>query len=132
MLIVDFILARLAEEEGLALLAPDGREPRNPGSSDAATALANHWSPRRVHAACIMRLLLLDIHQDDGPAIVPGSGGHPDLVAATCQTCRDRDGHPAPWPCDTIRVLAGEWVHHPDYRHEWRPQRLRNVGEHQA
>ncbi|MER7126764.1 DUF6221 family protein [Micrococcus luteus] len=28
---------------------------------------------------------------------------------------------PAPWPCDTLRLLALPYASHPDYRQEWRP-----------
>jgi hypothetical protein len=127
MVIVDFILARVAEEERLVHQALDGPDTRDPWESDVESAHYLYWNPWRVQTACLTRRLLVKAHRNTGPVIVPQPRGHPDLVAATCETCRDRAGHPAPWPCYTLRVLASEWAHHPDYRNDWRPQRLRDV-----
>jgi len=129
MAIVDFILARVAEEEQLAHAALDGHNPSGSWNGEFKGAHSKHWSPWRVDTACITRRLIVNAHRNTGPVIVPQPGGHPDLVAATCETCRDRSGHPTPWPCYTLRVLASEWADHPDYRNEWRPRRLRDVVE---
>jgi hypothetical protein len=41
-----------------------------------------------------------------------------------CSTCGQYDEYAIEWPCYTLRVLALDWVDHPAYRPEWRPQRL--------
>ncbi|HEX2895269.1 MAG TPA: DUF6221 family protein, partial [Marmoricola sp.] len=44
--------------------------------------------------------------------------------AHACSTCGQYDEYAIEWPCYTLRVLALDWVDHPAYRPEWRPQRL--------
>jgi hypothetical protein len=46
------------------------------------------------------------------------------LTAHACSTCGQYDEYAIEWPCYTLRVLALDWVDHPAYRQEWRPQRL--------
>jgi len=120
--ITDFILARVAEEERLALRALDDRDVADqwdPGSDAEHNA---RWSPWRVQSACVVRRLLVRAHANSGPTVDSRPGNPSQLLAATCRTCRDGYGQPSIWPCYSLRVLASEWAHHPDYCSEWKPQ----------
>jgi hypothetical protein len=122
--ITDFILARISEEELLADRALAGR---GVGDSWASGSEADHydtWTPWRVQSSCIATRLLVRAHLNVGPTLHHVNGADPELLASTCRSCRDDNGHPAAWPCYTVRVLAAEWSHHPDYRPEWRPGRM--------
>lgn len=125
MTITDFILARVAEEETLAHEALDARAVDHPWDSSPDGEHFNRWNPWRVQSACIARRLLVRAHRNTGPVVLRVPGRQTELLAATCLTCHDTDGQPAPWPCYTLRILAAEWAQHPDYRQEWRPQTLR-------
>ena len=126
MAISDFILARVEEEEALAHEALDARGPHADWDTRADEHV-NRWNPWRVQSACIVRRLLVRAHRNTGPIVVRVPGLEPQLLAATCRTCRDEHDQPAVWPCYTLRVLATEWSHHPDYREEWRPQSERRA-----
>jgi len=121
--ISDFILARVAEEEEAAHAALDGRPPAErwqpPGGDHVEP-----WNPWRVQSACLVRRLIVRAHRNTGPAMRVLADGTPHMTPPTCRTCRDAVGEPAAWPCYTLRVLASEWAHHPDYRDEWQPTRL--------
>ena len=122
MAISDFILARTTEEEQLAHAALDGRAADVPWNSGTERDHHSRWNPWRVESACIARRLLVRAHGNAGPVLVPGIGEHRTMLAASCRTCRDEHG-PSPWPCYTLKVLASEWSHHPDYNEAWRPTR---------
>lgn len=124
MLISDFILARVAEEEDAAHAALDGRSPGDRWESQTDAEHFQHWNPWRVQSACLVRRLIVRAHRNTGPAVRTLPDGTPHRTPPTCQTCRDAVGEPAPWPCYTLRVLASEWSDHPDYRDEWQPSRL--------
>lgn len=125
MAISDFILARIAEDEALAGRAIDGRSVADQWDSESDGEHFNQWNPWRVQSACITRRLIVRAHMNTGPAYAGNPRPDQKFVAGTCRTCRDERGQPAAWPCYTLRVLASEWSHHPDYRNEWRPTRSR-------
>lgn len=127
MAITDFILARVGEEEVLARRALEGRSLDDSWASGSEAEHYDTWSPWRVESGCIATRLLVNAHRNVGPTLHHANGADPELLAATCRTCRDDDGHAAVWPCYTLRVLAAEWSHHPDYRSEWRPGKLIGV-----
>lgn len=119
--IVDFILARIAEDEAAAHRALERSSPihrRDPGADAQHSA---RWSPWRVESACIAKRLLMRAHKDDGPTVRRRHGHLPEVLAATCRTCHDEDGKRAAWPCYTLRAIATEWADHPDYRDDWTP-----------
>ena len=125
MAIAEFILARVGEEEEVAHALLDDEPAGGAWDSPAAADHVAWWNPWRVQSACLARRLIVRAHGHTGPQVVRAPGAVPELVPATCETCRDADGQPATWPCYTLTVLASEWADHPDYRHEWRPRRAR-------
>lgn len=125
MAIVDFILARVSEEEELAQRALESRAMDDSWMSGSEAKHYDTWSPWRVESGCIATRLLVRAHRNVGPTLHQANGGDPELLAATCLTCRGDDGNPAVWPCYSLRVLAAEWANHPDYRSEWRPGKLK-------
>jgi hypothetical protein len=122
----DFLLARILEEESLAQSAIDAHEPgyRWEQSDDADGAHAAHWNPWRVLSSCVAKRLVIAAHRDVGPGLDRRADSDRALKAHACSTCGQYDEYAIEWPCYTLRVLAIDWVEHPDYRLEWRPQRL--------
>ena len=121
LMINDFILARVSEEEALAHAALDHLGPELDWDAPSVGEHFDRWNPWRVESACIGRRLLVKAHRNAGPAVTQIPGKDHELYSATCATCGQSGEHPAPWPCYTLRVLALEWANHPDYRPEWRP-----------
>jgi hypothetical protein len=122
----EFLLERILEEETLAQAAIDAHDPgyRWEAEDDADRAHFTHWSPWRVLSSCVAKRLIIAAHRDAGPGV--DSRADPDraLKAHACSTCGQYDEFAIAWPCYTLRVLALDWVDHPAYRQEWRPQRL--------
>ena len=122
----EFLLARVAEDEQLAQLAIDGHGPtrawRGPGDPCDDPHI-EHWSPWRVMSGCVAKRLILTAHADVDLLAEDGTG---EVRAHVCATCTEHGGSPTAWPCYTLRVLALDYVDHPDYRWEWSPERARS------
>ena len=122
----EFLLERILEEETLAQAAIDAHDPghRWDGADEADNAHFRHWSPWRVLSGCVAKRLIIAAHRDVGPGL--DSRAEPDHAVKphACSTCGQYDEYAIAWPCYTMRVLALDWVDHPAYRQEWRPQRL--------
>jgi hypothetical protein len=122
----DFLLARLLEEETLAQAAID-EHPEGHDWTDTADADGAHfarWNPWRVLSTCVAKRLIIAAHRDVGPGLDRRAEADRSLKAHACSTCGQYDEYAIEWPCYTLRVLALDWVDHPAYRIEWRPQRL--------
>lgn len=125
----DFLLARISEEETLAQMAIDvhgtghnwgDTDPENgPGGVHFA-----RWNPWRVLSGCVAKRLIVAAHRDVGPGLDRLADPDNALKAHVCSTCGQFDEYAISWPCYTLRVLALDWVDHPEYRQEWQPQRL--------
>jgi hypothetical protein len=122
----DFLLARILEEETLAQEAIDARPDTHAWSDVTGPEGAHfaHWNPWRVLSSCVTKRLILAAHRDVGAGLDRRAEPDRALKAHACSTCGQYDEYAIEWPCYTLRVLALEWVEHPDYRIEWRPQRL--------
>lgn len=122
----EFLLARILEEESLAQEAIDAHDPgyRWEASDDADGAHAAHWNPWRVLSSCVAKRLVIAAHRDVGAGLDRRAEADRALKAHACSTCGQYDEYAIEWPCYTLRVLALEWVDHPSYRQDWRPQRL--------
>lgn len=113
--LVDFLLARLAEDEAAARhrdVVTFGAEQRAlagvQGAFDPARILAQVAALRAVVAEHGVGTVLVDGHQ-------------------VCETCVSPDDwtvtHLDPalvYPCPTLRALAAIWADHEDYRQEWK------------
>ena len=99
MTLTEFLLARIAEDEGHArkLLETD----RRPVLSLASTV--NH--PARLLAECEAKLRIVDWHLPDHL--------EPDI----CTTCAS---YAEDYPCRTIRALALPYADHADFDESWR------------
>lgn len=112
--LVEFLLARIAEDEAVARAMEKCSDPLDwtePG--DPAVGLAGPV---------------------DGPSGYESIVIDPARVLAECEAKRQiiaqqtrrpaKDFRPTPPPADTpvLRLLAMPYVDHPDYRQEWRPE----------
>lgn len=122
----EFLLDRIAEDEALAQAAIDGHGPGHRWDSDDSVDGPHfaHWNPWRVLSGCVSKRLIIAAHRDVGPGLDRRAGPDRALKAHACSTCGQFDEFAIDWPCYTLRVLALDWVDHPHYRNEWRPQRL--------
>lgn len=122
----EFLLERILEEETLAQAAIDMHPPTHDWElgDDADGAHFGHWNPWRVLSSCVAKRLVIAAHRDVGAGVDRRADPDHVLKAHACSTCGQYDEYAIEWPCYTLRVLALEWVDHPSYRQEWRPQRL--------
>jgi len=123
---IDFLLARIDEDEDLAQLAIDahgrGHRWRGPGHPAVDPHIV-HWNPWRVLSGCVTKRLIMAAHRDAGPGVDGDAAPEDALKAHVCATCSEHDGTSTAWPCYTLRVIALDYVDHPEYRWEWRPVR---------
>lgn len=130
--LVDFLLARIAEDEAKARAAtPSPWLPHDQGWVDAGGEWiicapyhgldisdqdAEHvtrWQPARVLAECDARRRIVELHGFDfAVPIDADSSWEEDTVCRADQ---------AEWPCDTLRLLALPYADHPEYDEAWRP-----------
>jgi hypothetical protein len=122
----EFLLERILDEETLAQAAidahPNGYEWEPTDDEDGAHF--GRWSPWRVLSSCVAKRLIVAAHRDVGSGVDRRAEADHVLKAHACSTCGQYDEYAIEWPCYTLKVLALEWVDHPQYRQEWRPQRL--------
>ncbi|WP_261949508.1 DUF6221 family protein [Rhodococcus sp. T9N] len=112
--IVEFLEARIAEDEAVAKMALHYPRHFHEGGITAEQTLymARH-NPARALREVVAKRELLELHYDDNPG--PGDVHY-------CGTCHDYYKHDAEdWPCETARVLASAFSDHPDFNEEWRP-----------
>lgn len=123
MTIVEFLLARIAEDEAAARAASDGAlagpynahwdkpfsatidvggEVIDTGDRQLADHIARH-DPARVLAECAAKRRLVALHELD-----------PD--AGVDYECGEVEHN---WPCPTLRALATPFSDDPDYRDAW-------------
>jgi hypothetical protein len=122
----EFLMARIDEDEDLAQRAVDAHGPghRWRGVGDpAGDPHIEHWNPWRVLSGCVTKRLIMAAHRDAGPGVDGDAAPEDALKDRVCATCSEHDGTATAWPCYTLRVLALDYVDHPDYEWEWRPVR---------
>jgi hypothetical protein len=124
MSLAEFLLARIAEDKGLAercrrLSADVGHLSSwvEIGSDevDAVNALAGHFCPTRVLAECEVKRRIVTEHR---PYTVEWLDGPPENA---CWSCGTRTEYPVMYPCPTLRLLALAYADHLDYLPQWRP-----------
>ena len=129
---VEFLLARIAEDEWIAHSAVVNRVQVDPDVSTEGWVchdLGTHvgFSPARVLAECEAKRRIVEMHtcsSEHEPGHIPGF-----FCEVGADWPRETDeGQPptVPWPCPTLRALALPHADHPDYRDEWRPPLLAN------
>jgi hypothetical protein len=119
-----FVGGRLKEDELIAQRAIDGHEPGFVwGRDDTADARQSaRWNPWRVLGTCVGKRLMLSAHQNVGPGLAHRPGEEDVYLTHTCSTCGSTQDAVA-WPCNTLKILALDWVEHVDYQSQWRPTR---------
>jgi hypothetical protein len=122
----EFLLERILEEETLAQAAIDVHPAGHAWveAADPDSAHFTRWNPWRVLSGCVAKRLIIAAHRDVGAGLDRRAEPDRALKAHACSTCGQYDEYAIEWPCYTLRVLALDWVDHPGYRTEWRPQRL--------
>jgi hypothetical protein len=117
--LADFLLARIAEDEGAAwhvhdLFCSDLHWYQRYGKPTHGVECDGCVQPGRKLAECEAKRAMLEIHHDGNAGLYPHSGGF-------CSCCTDSEGLSDPgWPCPTLRTLVAPYADHPDYREEWR------------
>lgn len=110
--LIVFVMKRLDEDEATAKAAAPYR-----GSLDSELAAHNaRHDPARVLRQAVNLRFMLMAHMVKSAAYALPSG-----LAFGCRTCDSRDNEeitPNGY-CPTLRLLAGIWSDHPDYRKEW-------------
>jgi hypothetical protein len=118
MTLTEFLLARTAEDEAVALglLAKHSRQYQHSGpaaevwsDSDDNEVEGVSLSPTRMVAECEARRRIVEHH---GQSVVEG-----DLCSICTEVGPDAQG----WPCLTLRLLALPYSDHEDYDEAWRP-----------
>lgn len=141
--LTDFLMARITEDEALAIAASSDVEDddgvwsvsewefmaeRVEGRGitiydegghdvDQARHIARH-DPARVRAECEAKRQIVGEHplHDAGLPNVPAM-----WCCATCGSDDGAGGLVGEWPCPTLRALALPYDDHADYLREWRP-----------
>mgnify|MGYP000486378513 CR=1 FL=1 len=103
--LANFLLARIAEEERIALGVRPGPRVVRTGDRDVERFLTV-WHPDRVLDECTAKRAIVREHQ--------GFGG----ICGTCGVRRPEVGER--WPCRTLRLLAGPYAERPDFDEAWR------------
>lgn len=126
MTIVEFLLARIAEDEELARRgAPRVGHRRWPmitggvaaengdqfvGAPEDVSAHISAWSPQRVLAECEAKRRIIDEHIFFDALDHPYRG---HIEASYCVSCRVQG------PCPTLRALATVYAEHAKYDEAW-------------
>lgn len=118
--LVEFLLARLAEDEAVARVALAGDD----GVRDAPHFLGPnlveylaHYDPARVLAEVEAKRQIVELHEPDaehncsecGTGVINSGPGDPG------------DFNPTPWPCQTLRLMASVDADHENYDPSWAP-----------
>jgi hypothetical protein len=117
MIITEFVLARIAEDEAAAQAALDqapasGLRDSDEGHDAGHTA---RWSPARVLAECTAKRTIVEAFEELGQFLTRASdSGSEDTAAGV------RDMFAG--LMIAVQAHAGAYADHPDYRPEWRPQ----------
>lgn len=99
--LVEFLLARIAEDEAMSQAAVRWSEGASQWS-DAGEPDWQHiarWDPARVLVECDAKRRIVELHPEHGWSHCEGES----------------------LPCPTLRLLALPYAEHPDYREEWKP-----------
>jgi hypothetical protein len=106
MTLVEFLLARIAEDEHVA------RHGRGCIVADSPVGPYVAYDFDRVLAECEAKRRIVALHAN----LLASYRGGDHL--AKCATCSD---DVADWPCPTLRHLALPYADHSDYQPEWTP-----------
>jgi hypothetical protein len=114
--LVDFLEARLAEDEVFAQSTPRQAMTIIPADGSARTAarIAEHaerWQPIRVLREVEAKRRIVTLHSDWHVCVSGRGPGATDYVGNEDDSWGE--------PCPTLRALASMYSEHPHYREEW-------------
>jgi hypothetical protein len=120
MTLTEFLLARIAEDEALAVtcLRVDSDVSSLHGwvemggeDTDTAVALFSRFNPARVLAECEAKRQIIELHH------VFLAGGQREPFCRECS--KEGVYNVVDYPCQTLRALAQPYARRPDFRQEW-------------
>lgn len=120
----EFLLARIFEDETRAQQEIDRLTALPVSTKPTVEGDQPTSNPWRALSGCVSKRLIIAAHRDVGPGVDRLAGPDQTSRPHACATCGRYDEYAIDWPCYTLRALALDWVDHPDYRLEWRPERL--------
>ena len=111
MTLTEFLLARIAEDEGKI---------HGDWSDGRGLHIITEEMFDRMLAECEAKRRIVGIHELDPIEVYSWgtTGGGCGLCDHSCETGGDTWGHD---PCETLKALALPYADHPDYRQEWKP-----------
>lgn len=109
MSIVEFLLARIAEDEEAV------RDARLDNDDDATAEwwMPGCWTRNRALAECAAKRAIIERHAPAGPRWV----GFPRADRQEWYCTHDQHAY----PCPDARILAAVYADHPDYDPSWAP-----------
>lgn len=138
--VIEFLRARLDEDEQAARAAGWHRwvlvddEISTVGNGRLVVRLERDYDgphitrhdPARVLREVDAKRRIVELH---GPLQLPATNYRPTMLQCEycASLCHSRSGlgcdQPidAPWPCDTVRLMALPYADHPDFDESWRP-----------
>ncbi len=125
--LTEFLMARIAEDEGMASAVRDLHELVACQSDDDRTLLAQQFDPARVLADCDMKRLIMAIHSAYAPTgdpIYSPDWSLNDWCIGCSYTSNEERVTEHIDDCPILRALALPFTDHPDFRGEWNSARL--------
>lgn len=118
--ITDFLLARIAEDESMAVAEQSADQDGNGKAAELGAHAARLVGPARVLAECRSRRGILAEH----PAAPQwGPGDQQIIICDQCSELLAPGRHLlVAYPCPTVRHLAAVYSEHRQYRDEWQPR----------
>lgn len=115
-----FLIERITQDEllGQTLLQVDAFLIANGENADRSEAL----SPARLLAECAAKRRIIELHHPTSENRAYSLRGSPDTCAVCIGFHADMDCENAPWPCETLRILAQPYSAHPDFDESWTSQ----------
>lgn len=135
--IVAFLWARLDDDALIARAAGGGTWPDSDFEVRSTLVVhARRWDPVRVQAWVEALRQIIGLHEQtwwtvaarEWPQAEPQAGVDGWGSLAVCDFCSyeaEGRGHPEPWPCRHVRLLAAIWHDHPGYDPAWAPEEAR-------
>lgn len=107
--IFEFMLARIAEDEGTARVHKGLFELDPPLPDDL---LKNLVPPEKIRVEAAAKRSILRLHADQVTTVVAKHQGEPRL---RCRSCNE------PMPCRTLLAMVSVHIDHPDFDFDWLP-----------
>ena len=114
MTIIEFLEARIAEDEAIAEDGPFGNGTSGLRIFESDLSFCVEIDTDRVRAECAAKRAIVAAHQ-----WYDYTSDHPQGVCANCRGDEEDEWYREEWPCRTIKALAAIYKDHPDYNPDW-------------